>query len=168
VQTARALIWQGGALWAVVATRPLVRACYALGDPRTPIVVSALGVAVFFGLATGLQGTMGHPAISAANAAASLVQLLLFLAVMRRKLPALPLRKIAVAALRSLLLAVPVAAGAASAALLLAPGSDAGTVARMLPGVAGLAVFTVGFAGLARGLRVPELMSVLAHRRDDP
>ena len=168
VQTARALIWQGGGLWALVAARPLVRAFFALRDHRTPLIVGAVGVAVFVGLALVLKqkDVLGHPGISAAGAGSSLVQLLLLVGLLRARLPALPIRKIAVAAVRSFLLALPVAAGAASGALLVAPPGPAGLLLRLLPAFVGLLVFVAGFLGLSRGLRVPELMSVLAARRE--
>ena len=35
-ETARALVWQGGAIWTVAAVRQIVPAFYALGDTRTP------------------------------------------------------------------------------------------------------------------------------------
>ncbi len=41
-ETARALVWQGGAIWTVAAVRQTVPALYALGDTRTPVVVSAI------------------------------------------------------------------------------------------------------------------------------
>src|SRR5439155_23994480 len=39
-ETARALVWQGGAIWTVAAVRQLVPVFYALGDTRTPVIVS--------------------------------------------------------------------------------------------------------------------------------
>lgn len=85
-ETARALLWQGGAIWTVAAVRQTVPALYALGDTRTPVVVSAIDLAAFIGLALGLRGPWGHVGISAAVAGSSAVQMALLLVGLRRRL----------------------------------------------------------------------------------
>ena len=59
-QTARALAWQGGAIFTVAAVRQLVPAFHALGDTRTPVIVSALDLVAFIVLALALRGPFGH------------------------------------------------------------------------------------------------------------
>ena len=62
-ETARALLWQGGASWTVAAVRQTVPALYALGDTRTPVIVSALDLLRLHrarGRAAGADGTRGH------------------------------------------------------------------------------------------------------------
>ena len=85
-ETARALVWQGGAIWTVSIVRQLVPVYYALGDTRTPVVVSAIDLCAFIGLAVGLRGPMGHVGISAAVAGSSAVQMLLLVVLVRKKL----------------------------------------------------------------------------------
>src|ERR1019366_5437667 len=67
-ETARALFWQGGAIWRVAAVRQIVPAFYALGDTRPPAVVSAIDLMAFIALAVTLKGPMGHVGISIAVA----------------------------------------------------------------------------------------------------
>lgn len=88
-QTARALVWQGGAVWTVAAVRQLVPVFYALGDTRTPVIVSAIDLLAFVGLAFALRGPMGHVGISAAVAGSSAVQMTLLAVLLRRKLPSI-------------------------------------------------------------------------------
>jgi putative peptidoglycan lipid II flippase len=59
-ETARALAWQGGAIWTVAVVRQTVPAYYALGDTRTPVIVSAIDLCAFIALAVFLRGPMGH------------------------------------------------------------------------------------------------------------
>ncbi len=82
-ETARALLWQGGAIWTVAAVRQIVPAFYALGDTRTPVVVSAIDLCAFIALAVMLKGPMGHVGVSVAVAGSSAVQMLLLLVGLR-------------------------------------------------------------------------------------
>ena len=85
-ETARALVWQGGAIFTVSAVRQLVPAFYALGDTRTPVVVSALDLVAFVALALGLRGRFGHEGISMAVAGSSMVQMILLFAGLKLRL----------------------------------------------------------------------------------
>jgi putative peptidoglycan lipid II flippase len=85
-ETARALAWQGSAIWTVAAVRQIVPTLYALGDTRTPVVVSAIDLCAFIGLALWLKGPMGHAGVSAAVAGSSAVQMVLLFVGLRRRL----------------------------------------------------------------------------------
>ena len=78
-ETARALLWQGGAVWTVTAVRQTVPAYYALGDTKTPVVVSAIDLVAFIVLALALRGPLGHVGVSVAVAGSSAVQMVLLL-----------------------------------------------------------------------------------------
>src|SRR5580658_10203912 len=78
-ETARALAWQGGAIWTVAAVRQTVPGFYAVGDTRTPVVVSAIDLVAFLVLAIVLKGSMGHVGVSVAIAVSSAVQMALLL-----------------------------------------------------------------------------------------
>ena len=83
-ETARALFWQGGAIWTVAAVRQIVPAFYALGDTRTPVVVSAIDlVRVHRARGAACKGPMGHVGISVAVAGSSAVQMALLLVALR-------------------------------------------------------------------------------------
>jgi putative peptidoglycan lipid II flippase len=159
-QTASALVWQGGALFAAGVTRHLVRAFYAMRDTRTPLVVSALGVVSFTTLALGLRTTMGHVGISAALGAAGVLQMVILLVPLRLKLANLGLASMGASLVRAMGMSILAAAGGLSASLLLTPRGVANGLERAAPGVAGVAVFVAAFVGLAWALRSPELASI--------
>jgi putative peptidoglycan lipid II flippase len=165
-ETARALLWQGGAIWTVAVVRQTVPALYALGDTRTPVVVSALDLTAFIALAVGLRGPMGHVGISVAVAGSSAVQMVLLLAGLRWRLGTIEGGALARSAARSLGASVLAAVAGWGAARLLAPEGEAGALRRVLPGVAGMLAFTVVFVLAAWGMRAPELEDILgAFRR---
>ena len=78
--------WQGGAMWTVAAVRQTVPAFYALGDTRTPVLVSALDLRRSSCSRVMLRGPMGHAGISVAVAGSSAVQMVLLLVGLRRRM----------------------------------------------------------------------------------
>lgn len=156
-ETARALLWQGGALWTVAAVRQTVPAFYALGDTRTPVIVSGIDLCAFLALATALRGPLGHAGISAAVAGSSAVQMVFLLAGLRWRLPSLGgaaiLRSIARTATASLVASV----AGWGLARWLSPPPGAGALARAIPGLGGTAAFVAVFGAVAWGAGAPEL-----------
>ncbi len=110
-ETARALFWQGGAIWTVAAVRQIVPAFYALGDTRTPVVVSAIDLTAFIALAIGLKGPFGHVGISIAVAGSSAVQMVFLLVALRWRMGTIEGGTLARSAARTVAASV-VAAGA--------------------------------------------------------
>ena len=160
-QTARALAWQGGAIFTVAATRQLVPAFHALGDTRTPVVVSAIDLVAFIVLALALRGPLGHVGISVAVAGSSAVQMLLLFIGLRRRLGSL--RGFELAASGARVLAASAIAGAASGALAhLLTGAVPGSIGRALPGLASAVLFGVLFLTSAWGRGARELAEVAA------
>ena len=88
----------GGAIWTVAAVRQTVPALYALGDTRTPVVVSAIDLARSSGWPS--VPPMGHVGISVAVAGFSAVQMMLLLAGLRRRLGRSTLERWRLAAVR--------------------------------------------------------------------
>ena len=165
-ETARALLWQGGAIWTVAAVRQTVPALYALGDTRTPVVVSAFDLVAFIALAVGLRGPMGHVGISVAVAGSSAVQMVLLLVGLRWRLGTIEGGALARSAARTVGASILAAVAGWGAARLLAPAGEAGALLRMLPGVAGMGAFTAVFVLTAWGMRAPELEEIVgAFRR---
>lgn len=162
-ETARALAWQGGAIWTVAIVRQTVPVFYALGDTRTPVVVSALDLCAFILLAVTLKGPLGHVGVSVAVAGSSFVQMALLAYALRSKLGGLRLRLMLPSFATTAGASALAGAGAWGAARLVATGPFAAHSA--LPGVAGVAAFGALFllaawgagseelAGLARGVR---------------
>lgn len=161
-ETARALLWQGGAVWTVAAVRQIVPVYYALGDTRTPVVVSALDLVVFIALALVLREPMGHVGVSVAVAGSSFVQMVLLLVFLRRKLADTRLADIARSALTSLLAAGVAGLGGKHAAELIAPIAGGETLGRLLPGLVGGVVFAGLYLLAAYGLRSAELEGLAA------
>jgi putative peptidoglycan lipid II flippase len=147
-ETARALVWQGGAIWTVAAVRQTVPAFYALGDTRTPVIVSALDLMALVVLALVLRGPMGHVGVSAAVAGSSAVQMVLLLVWLRRRMGTLCGWALAESAARTV-----IASGLAGVA-----GWGAAALAGGIPG---MLAFTVVFLLAAWGLRAPELDEIL-------
>ena len=90
-----------GHFWTVAATRQLLPVFYAMGDVRTPVVVSALDLVAFIVAAVTLKGPLGHVGISVAVSASSAVQMLLLWFGLRRRLPSLRLGEIGASAART-------------------------------------------------------------------
>ncbi len=153
-ETARALAWQGGAIWTVAVVRQTVPALYALGDTRTPVIVSAIDLCAFIALAVALRGPMGHVGISVAVAGSSAVQMALLLVGLKARLGTVCAGELARSAARTLV-AAGVAAGAGWGAVRGIAGAAAAGGVRV--GVAGMVAFGVVFAGAAWALRSPEL-----------
>jgi putative peptidoglycan lipid II flippase len=151
-ETARALVWQGGAIWTVAAVRQLVPVFYALGDTRTPVIVSAIDLCAFIAIALGLRGTMGHVGISAAVAGSSFVQMALLFVFLQRKLGTSMAGEIGGSALRTL-----AASAVGAAAGFFAARAVNGT---LLPGLFAGTAFCVGFVVAGFGFRSPELQSM--------
>lgn len=158
-ETARALAWQGGAIFTVAAVRQLVPAFYALGDTRTPVLVSALDLVAFVALALGLRGTFGHVGISMAVAGSSAVQMLLLVVALRRKMGSLRGAELLGSSAR--VTAASLVAGVAGwGAARLLEGLLPGKIGGALPGLAGGIVFSGVFLVAAWGLGAEELAEV--------
>lgn len=167
-ETARALLWQGGAIWTVAAVRQIVPALYALGDTRTPVIVSGIDLCAFIALALGLRGSMGHVGVSVAVAGSSAVQMGLLLLALRWRLGTLCAARIARSARRTAAASVVASLAGWGVARVLTLARDAPTaspVLRAVPGAIGTLVFAIAFLAAAWGLAIPELDEILAGAR---
>jgi putative peptidoglycan lipid II flippase len=99
-ETARALVWQGGAIIAIAAVRQLVPTLYALGDTRTPMIVSAIDSVVFLGLALALRRPLGHVGVSVAIGGSTLVQMVLLFRAVKKRLGTIRAREVGGACVR--------------------------------------------------------------------
>jgi putative peptidoglycan lipid II flippase len=160
-QTARALVWQGGAIWTVAVVRQLVPVFHSMGDTRTPVIVSALDLAAFIGLALWLRHPMGHAGISVAVAGSSTVQMVLLFVGLRLRLKSLYASEI----LPSVLRTIASSAAGSAAGFVVSRAVLAAGMHRALPGILGGAAFLVAFLATAFVLRSPELHGILAGLR---
>lgn len=159
-ETARALVWQGGAIFAIAAVRQLVPALYALGDTRSPVIVSALDSVVFLGMAVGLRGPFGHVGVSMAVGVSTVVQMILLFFALRARLGGVAGRAIG----RSALFVAGASAIAAACACAAAAWARC-TGSPWLPGAAGGVVFALVFLAAARTLGCSELGDLVAPLR---
>jgi len=161
-QTAHALVAQGLGIWTVAAVRQLVPVFYAMGDTRTPVLVSALDLLAFIGIAFWLRGPLGHVGVSLAVTVSSAVQMVLLWAWLKKRIASLHLGEIAGSAARTSaasLLALVSGFGTAEGISRLALGGGLG---RLLPGLACAIVFAFAFFVAAYLLKSPELRAILA------
>jgi putative peptidoglycan lipid II flippase len=164
-ETARALVAQGLGLWTVAAVRQILPVFYALGDTRTPVIVSAIDLVAFVAAAFILRTTFGHAGVSMAVTLSSMVQMLLLWFGLGRRLPSLRLAEIGASAARTAVASV-VAAGAGFATAELCEGAgQGGALARALPGLLGAVVFGTTFLLVAYVARSTELRALVAALR---
>ena len=160
-ETSRALVWQGAGIFTVAAVRQLVPVFHALGDTRTPVIVSAIDLIAFIALAVTLKGRVGHVGISIAVSGSSAVQMVLLFVGLQRRLPTMRWGEVGVSASRTLVGSIVAGVGGWGTARLLWPDGAASGWARAIPGLAGGVVFVVLFLLAAWGVRAPELDAVL-------
>jgi len=156
-ETARALAWQGGAIWTVSAVRQILPVFYALGDTRTPVIVSALDLLAFIGLALALKGPMGHVGISVAIAGSSAVQMALLLGGLKRRLGTIEAREVGGSMARTIGASLAAALCGGWVARAIPTTARTGSFTRMLPGVIGGAAFGLAFVLAAYALGSAEL-----------
>jgi putative peptidoglycan lipid II flippase len=160
-ETAKAVAWQGGALFTIAAVRQLVPTFYALGDTRTPVIVSLVDSVAFLGMAIGLSGPFGHVGVSMAIGGSTVVQMVLLAFALRRKLGTI--RGVEIGKATAIMLAasaVAAVAGRATANAL--TGLSASAIGRAVPGLAGGVVFGVAYIVAARLLKSRELDDLAA------
>ncbi len=159
-QTALALMAQGAGIWMVACVRQLVTVFYATGDTRTPVVVSALDLVSFIAVAMLLKGSFGHVGISIAVSCASLVQMSLLWWQVKRRLPALENRPIALSALKNGSAALLAGVSSWAVSDVLASALGPGAWARLVPGMAGIFVFCAVFFTLLALLKSEEFSAL--------
>jgi putative peptidoglycan lipid II flippase len=156
-ETARALIAQGAGIWAVASVRQLLALYYAIGDTRTPMLVSLLDLGVFVALALTLSGSFGHVGVSAAVSGSSIAQAALLLMLLGRHLPLRSLAQVVPCLIKTCVALAPASALAHwTGHSLLTAG-----IGSWLPGLVALLVFGVVFLAVAKLVGSEELSSLV-------
>jgi putative peptidoglycan lipid II flippase len=155
-ETARALAWQGGAIFTIAAVRQLCPTLYALGDTRTPVLVSVLDSIAFIALAIGLRGPFGHVGVSMAVGLSTAVQMVLLFMALHRRLGTIHAREIGLASARMFAASAAAAVGGRASALILT-GLWSSQLGRALPGLVGGTVFVAIYILAARAAGCGEL-----------
>ncbi len=84
--TASALLYYSIGLWAFSAVRIVVSMFYALQDTKTPVKTAALAIAANILLGIMLMGPMKHNGLALATSLASMINLVLLMVYLRKKL----------------------------------------------------------------------------------
>jgi putative peptidoglycan lipid II flippase len=161
-QTAVALLYYSVGLAGYSITKILAPAFYALGDGRTPMLISVASIAVNFGAALALVrwAGMGHAGLALSVSLVALFSAWALFELLRRRIGGLGGRRLASSAVRIVAAAAVMGAACKLLQMLLPSGParlrQVADVALCLP--AGVVVFY--FA--ARVLRIPELEAVRA------
>jgi putative peptidoglycan lipid II flippase len=136
----------------------VTRAFYALQDTRTPVMVAATAMIANLLLALLLRPLLGHGGLALALSAASLLEAVLLVWLVRRRLHGLDEPRLVLSALRSL---------AGAAVLALALNLVAGPLERLVEGSG--QVERLGIVALAVGLGASlYLVATLALRSEEP
>ena len=139
--TSKALVVQGLGVFAVAVVRQLVPLFYALGNTRTPVIVSGLDLLSFIAIALTLRGPWGHVGVSAAVTGSSIVQMVLLMIAMRKELPELRWVEVMPSALKALVASL----CAAGAGWLVARSMEGVVRVRVLGGLAPALVGALSF-----------------------
>jgi putative peptidoglycan lipid II flippase len=161
-ETAHAVIAQGLGLVTIAAVRQLLPVFYALGDTRSPVLVSAVDLVAFVLAAWLLRSRLGHVGVSLAVTLSSMVQMLLLWGWLGRRIPSLRLGEVARSAARTGLASLAAGLAGHFTADLALRIAQAGAFGRALPGLAGASVFAVVFVLTALLTKNPELASLWA------
>lgn len=164
-ETARALMAQGAGIWTVALVRQLLAVFFAVGDTRTPVVVSALDLTVFVVLALILERPFGHVGIGLAVAGSSAAQMVMLWIRVGRHLSSRRLGEIARSAAKTLAASVCAVLVAAPLVRAWSAPETAGAWGRLWPGLAGVTIFAIVFFVVARLVQSEELATILAALR---
>ncbi len=160
--TSDALLYYALGLWAFSAVRIVVPTFYAMQDTRTPVTTATISIAanILFGMA--LMGPMKHCGLALATSLASMLNLVLLVYVLRKKLGVIRWRIIFSSCLKTLVASGIMALVVMLASRTLIPDESATAGLGLLLGIGiaiggGIAVFSVA-AGL---LKIPEGQDVM-------
>ena len=159
--TAVALLYYGLGLWAFSAVRVVVSVYYALQDTRTPVQTAVVSLLVNIGLGILLMGPLRHGGLALATSLASMVNFLLLVWLLKRKIGLLQWHEIIVSAGRTLFCSG-VMAGAIYGVMTVAVQSRSPGMWRL--GIGLTATILIGvliYAGCAMVLKSPEMGTIL-------
>lgn len=157
VQTGNALAAYSIGLAGYAAVKVLSPAFYALADARTPMLISLGSIAVNYVMNSLLVGPFGHVGLAVSTSMVALVNFILLMLFMRRKLGRMGGRRLLPTVLRIIGGTIPMAAVAWLMSDLAGFLPLAGVVARLICVVASIVSAAVVFFFSCRVLRITEL-----------
>jgi putative peptidoglycan lipid II flippase len=157
VQTGNALAAYAIGLAGYAAVKVLSPAFYALGDARTPMLISLGSIAVNYGMNSLLVGTFGHVGLAFSTSTVALINFLLLALLIRRRIGGLARSPLGITLLRICAASIPMAAAAWSVNALCATLPLGGVVLELVSVAASITLAAVVFYAACRLLRVDEL-----------
>ena len=161
--TADALLYYALGLWAFSAVRIVVSTFYALQDTRTPVISATISIAANILLGMALMGPMLHCGLALATALSSMVNLVLLVYELRKKLGVIRWRRIVSSGLKTLTASAMMAVAVLLVQQVLMPGE---TTARGLPLLTHVCMLIgigmIVFCGGAVALKIPEWQQMVA------
>jgi len=100
-QTASALLYYCFGLWAFSAVRVVVSTFYALQDTRTPVRMAIIAIAANIALSIILMKPLAHGGLALATSLSSMLNLVLLIGVLRKRLGILDWRPIVVSGIKT-------------------------------------------------------------------
>ena len=163
--TAQALLYYAIGLWAFSAVRIVAATFFALKDTRTPMVMATISIIANIVLGIVLMKPMAHAGLALATSLASVLNLMLLVVALRKRLGSLGWRSIVRSGLKTLGSAALMGSAVWAAAQVVIPANGASFI-ELLGGVlvcvfGGLAVF----GACSYGFKSPEFASMLAEIR---
>jgi len=157
VQTGNALAAYSIGLAGYAAVKVLSPAFYALGDARTPMLISLFSIAVNYVMNSLLVTRFGHVGLAVSTSTVALVNFILLMLFMRRKLGSLEGRQLAGSLLRICGATVPMAAVAWLWSTLIAEFPIHGLMLHMVRVVVSIGLAAIVFYWSCRVLKIVEL-----------
>jgi len=157
VQTGNALAAYSIGLAGYAAVKVLSPAFYALGDARTPMLISLFSIAVNYVMNSLLVTRFGHVGLAASTSTVALVNFILLMLFMRRKLGSLEGRQLAGSLLRICGATVPMAAVAWLCSTLIAELPIDGLMLHIVRVVISIGLAAIVFYWSCRVLKIVEL-----------
>ena len=157
VQTGNALAAYSIGLAGYAAVKVLSPAFYALGDARTPMVISLVSIAVNYVINFLLVGPFGHVGLAFSTSAVALVNFILLALFMHRRVGRLEGNRLGRTLVRIFVASVPMAVVAWSVNEFCASMPLSGIVLKLVSVVASITLAAIVFYAGCRMLRVEEL-----------
>jgi putative peptidoglycan lipid II flippase len=157
IQTGDALAAYAVGLAGYAAVKVLSPAFYALGDARTPMLISLGSIAVNYGMNSLLVGPFGHVGLAFSTSAVALVNFLLLVLLIRRRIGGLERSRLGMTLLKISAASIPMAAAAWLVNAVCATLPLVGIVLKLVSVSSSIILAAIVFYVACRLLRVDEL-----------
>ena len=159
--TGLAVLYYAFGLWAISATKIVTATFFALQDTRTPVLIAVISIAANCILGLVLMRPLAHGGLALATSLASILNLILLVLVLRRRLGSWGWKNIVESAFRALLSTVVMGVIIWVAAELLIPSVNV-TFINLLVGLsASIAIGLCVYALISYVCKSPEYMSIM-------